>query len=519
MIKDYIYNLGSLFTDIAFKCQEKIALKEVNGNSIIFKDLDYLSNQIAHFILSKGIKKGDVIAILNDKSKEGYAIMLACLKIGVIYTNLDSKSPKERFDKMIKVCKPNLIFYYNNQNLLSQEVTKYNEIESICYDAESFKKRIESSSILFPKVNKDVTGSTPAYIMFTSGSTGFPKGVVIKHESLLNFISWVKQTYSITIKDVFTNINPLHFDNSVFDFYGSLFNGAALIPVKENLTINPRKLLEELNKVEPTIWFSVPSMLVYVLNMRALRENDLPSLRIVTFGGEGFPKNSLRSLWKFWGKRVEFVNVYGPTEGTCICSSYKVTKEDLLNDDLLPLGPIAPNFYQLILTDKNDKVIKDEIGELCIGGPNLALGYYNNKDKTDANFVNNPFLTEFDEKIYKTGDLVKFNKEENLLYFCGRKDNQIKRMGYRIELEEIENAFNSIPFIEESAVIYLDTNTYKSKIIACLRTGNKNEKDIKLELKKKLPLYMIPDLYYFYDILPKNQNGKINRLALKEELS
>ena len=256
-------------------------------------------------------------------------------------------------------------------------------------------------------------------------------------------------------------------------------------------------------------------MLVFVLNMRALTMEDLPTLRTVTFGGEGFPKNQLRKLWSFWGERVRFVNVYGPTECTCICSSYEVSEKDLEDDDLLPLGPIAQNFYALVLDENENQVATGSIGELGIGGENVGIGYYNNPEKTDSVFVIDPTDKESDKIIYKSGDLVKQNAD-GMLFFSGRKDNQIKKMGYRIELEEIENALNSIADVFESAVIFVNNQKHRSKIIAFVKSEI-DAKELKEKLKKKLPLYMIPDVYQYVDVLPKNQNGKINRIALKKE--
>jgi D-alanine--poly(phosphoribitol) ligase subunit 1 len=518
MTQIFEYNLGQKFQQIADVQKEKIALKFTNGEKCTYADINDLSNKIASFLLDLGIVRNDVIAILSNKSKISYSTMLACLKIGAIYTNLDPKSPIERFNKMINLCDPKILFYYNGSEIKTvAEEFNFTSVKGIDYSRNDFLESISAHSSLFPDYNKIVTGNTPAYIMFTSGSTGFPKGVVITHANIINFIEWSKVTYNTTYDDVFTNINPMHFDNSVYDFYSSLFTGATLIPAGEELIRNPRRLLDALNPLGPTIWFSVPSMLVYVLNMRALKENDLPILRIVTFGGEGFPKNQLRLLWSKWGHRVTFINVYGPTECTCICSSYLVTDDDMKNDALLPLGPIAPNFYALVMGSNGEIINNREIGELCIGGPNVGIGYYNNQEKTDEVFVNNPLIKSHIEKIYKSGDLVSFDRDKNLLYFSGRKDNQIKRMGYRIELEEIEAALNSLSYINESAVIYLNTENVKEKIIACICTKELDEFKITSDLNRMIPSYMTPDKYVFYKHLPKNQNGKIDRLTLKEE--
>jgi D-alanine--poly(phosphoribitol) ligase subunit 1 len=288
----------------------------------------------------------------------------------------------------------------------------------------------------------------------------------------------------------------MHFDNSVFDFYSSIFNGATLLSIKDDIILNPRKLIKKLNVLSPTIWFSVPSLLVYVLNLRAFKNNDLQSLRIFTFGGEGFPKNKLRELWGLFGQRITFINVYGPTECTCICSSYVVNENDILDNDLLPIGKMAPNFYPIVVDDENKVAIINEIGELCLGGPNVGIGYYNNIEKTEESFIDDPRFNKLKIKVYKTGDLVLFDSKREVFLFKGRVDNQIKRMGYRIELEEIENVLNSLNYVNESAVVYV----------------------INQDLTKYLPNYMSPDIFVFLDQLPKNQNGKIDRQNLKLSL-
>ena len=512
----YQYNLGHLFNKLAIN-NHAVAIQSTDNEPTSYHELNSLSNIIANYLIAQDIKKNDVVAILNNKSAYSFGIMIACLKIGAIYTNLDPKSPIERFNRMLAICQPKLLFYYHYENSIISEFHS-DKIEFIDYSTDNFNTLVNDFEDSFPKYNETVSSNNPAYIMFTSGLTGFPKGVLISHQHILNFIEWSKTTYQTTVNDVFTNINPMHFDNSVFDFYASLFTGASIIPVGEDLTRNPRKLLDALNIVSPTVWFSIPSMLVFVLNMRALKENDLPSLRTVTFGGEGFPKNQLRSLWKYWGERVRFVNVYGPTECTCICSSYDVSQKDMENDDLLPLGFMAPNFFGLIINEKGEQTQIGEIGELLIGGPNVGLGYYNNKLKTDEVFIENPIINSHTEIVYKSGDLVKIDQQNQMYLFCGRKDNQIKRMGYRIELEEIENAFNTISFIKESAVVYIDNEKYSSKIIACINSESNDENKISEVLKKYLPSYMLPDLYFYFEELPKNQNGKIDRLKLKEEL-
>lgn len=515
-MNNYTYNLGQHFHEVANDYKSKTALKFIDGSTATYSELEVISNRIAHYMVSKNVTKGNVVAIFNKKNSLSYSTMLACLKIGAIYTNLDYSSPVERIRKMVTLCDP-VLFFSPEQFVPLLEQCNYTKSKIIDYTAPNFSERLHSFSDNFPLTNSNVTGNTPAYLMFTSGSTGFPKAAVITHANILNFISWSKVTYTTTADDIFTNINPMHFDNSVFDFYASLFTGASMVPVSEDLTKNPRKLIDALNEVNPTVWFSVPSMLVYVLKMRALKDADLKKLRIVSFGGEGFPKNQLRKLWELWKYRVKFINVYGPTECSCICSSYDVSDKDMRSDELLPLGPMAANFNFLVLNDEKKAVQDGEMGELYIIGPNVGLGYHNNPEKTKEVFIQNPQQDHYKEIIYKSGDLVRYNREENLLYFSGRVDNQVKRMGYRIELEEIENALGSLNYVQENAIIYHKSEDDNGKIIVCICSTTKDENEILTDISKLIPSYMLPNEFRFYDHLPKNQNGKIDRLKLKEE--
>lgn len=514
-MSDYIYNLGCYFNQVATSHSTNTAIYFLNNAKTNYAELESLSNQIAHFLQNRGIKTGQILSIFHDKSIHAYAIMIAGLKMGVTYTNLDFHSPLPRLEKMLHVCQPSISFCHHESNHILEKIV-HPSLKIVNYSSSEFIEEISTYPTSLPKETLEIHGNTPAYLMFTSGSTGFPKGVIISHANILNFISWSKTTFNTTKDDVFTNINPMFFDNSVFDFYSSLFVGASLIPVPEILTKTPRKLLDQLNSLNPTIWFSVPSMLVFILKMRALKETDLLSLRIVSFGGEGFPKNQLRNLWNIWSNRVLFKNVYGPTECTCICSSYNVSSNDMENDELLPLGPIAPNFSFFVMND--GKLVNDEneMGELYIGGPNVGLGYYNNSEKTKEVFIQNPFTHTHNTIIYKSGDLVKYSKTKNLLYFCGRTDNQIKRMGYRIELEEIENAIGSLTYINENAVIYIKDPDDNGRIIACISSEFKDENRFFQDISLLLPSYMLPNSIKFFEQLPKNQNGKIDRIKLKE---
>jgi D-alanine--poly(phosphoribitol) ligase subunit 1 len=508
----YVFNLSNKFKEIADCYSDKIALQYPEGKAYTFHELDYLSDHLAEFLLRNEVRSGDVIAIFNEKSIYGYALMIACLKTGIIYTNLDSSSPWLRLQKIISNCNPKAVFYDEGLNNLFpelnsdfQEIKEFHLNDNLLDKAKTFKKTF---------TDQNFHGGSPAYIMFTSGSTGFPKGAVISHSNLLHFIDWGREAFDVTPTDIFTNANPIYFDNSVFDFYISIFNGATLVPLNQSLVKNPKELVQAINASGCTIWFSVPSLLVYLLTTKVLKETDFPKVTRISFGGEGFPKNKLKQLYTLFGQRIALLNVYGPTECTCICSSYKIVKDDFkVMSELAPLGFIAPNFgYQILPQSKENP----SLGELALIGPCVGLGYYNDPERTLKSFVQNPNVS-FNQVMYKTGDLVE-RMDNGYLHFRGRMDNQIKHMGYRIELEEIEAAFSTLSYVDEVGVIYERLNAELGQIKAFVSISNSglNESDIGNELKNILPAYMMPRKIILLEALPKNQNGKIDRKKLKE---
>jgi D-alanine--poly(phosphoribitol) ligase subunit 1 len=508
----YTYNIGSLFPQVADAYANKVALKYPGGREVSFSELETLSNKIAHWLAEKGLKKNDVIAIFNNKSPLAYATMLASLKLGVVYTNLDTTSPYQRIKKIVERCKPILILYDVVLPEVADGLSGELQYKLTAFD-EQFEAAIDTKSDKLPATVPSVTGSDPAYIMFTSGSTGFPKGAVITHSNLLNFISWGQAEFDVQPTDVFTNVNPIYFDNSVFDFYVSIFSGAQLVPFTSDITKDPFLLVKELESTGCNSWFSVPSLLVYLLTTKALSAGKLPAMKRFIFGGEGFPKPKLKKLFELFNNQATLFNVYGPTECTCICSSYVVTENDFSDmNNLAPLGFLAPNFDYVLLNEKGPG-----FGELGLKGPNVGAGYYNDPERTSASFIQNPHNTDYNEVIYKTGDLVQVD-EKGHLHFKGRADNQIKHMGYRIELEEIESILSTLKYVDETAVIYEKLGEGLGQIVAFVSvSGNEEVAEVMGELKGLLPDYMLPKKLFILEALPKNQNGKIDRVALKEK--
>jgi D-alanine--poly(phosphoribitol) ligase subunit 1 len=514
MMNGYSYNIGISFSDVARANAGRVALKYPGGSTVTFSQLEALSNKIAHFLQAKGLKKNEVVAIFNNKSPEAYAAMLACLKTGIIYTNLDPNSPYQRIKKIIERCKPSIILH----DIILPDVAAHIVSElgiDLIETGPSFVTAVEAYAADLPAAVNDITGSDPAYIMFTSGSTGFPKGAVITHGNLLNFIEWGRTTFNVASDDIFTNANPIYFDNSVFDFYVSLFSGAQLVPLTADITKDPFTLIREVEAAHCNTWFSVPSLLVYLLTTKALSASKLPGMKRFIFGGEGFPKPKLKKLYELFNGQATLYNVYGPTECTCICSSYVISEKDFEDMNVLaPLGFLAPNFSYVLLDHGEVSANK---GELCLKGPNVGAGYYNDADRTAGAFIQNPANNNYNEIVYRTGDLVEVDMNGHL-HFKGRADNQVKHMGYRIELEEIESVLNTLDHVDEAAVIYEKLGDGLGQIISFVSSPViTDEASIMMQLKNMLPDYMLPKKMFIMTELPKNQNGKIDRVALKEK--
>ena len=517
---NYTYNLGLLFHKIVKNFPENVAIKFSLKEHYSYQELNIRSNKFARYLSELGLKPNDVVCISGIKNINIYALILACLKIGVVYTILDPESPLERLIKIMNRCAPKVAFLDSSLFNPMKNLPTGTDFNLINIESEDIINKIQQYESSDLEILNNINGDNPAYIMFTSGSTGFPKGAVMTHINVINFIYWAQETFNISSDDIHTNVNPLYFDNSVFDFYSTIFSGACLVPFDKEIVTDPALLVKKVDELNCTSWFSVPSMLIYLQTMKVLKHNNFSKVKKIIFGGEGYPKAKLYELYKLYSSRVIFYNVYGPTECTCMCSSYTITQDDFT--DLYgfpPLGRMASNFSFLILDEFGNKVNDGESGELCLIGPNVGKGYYNDPDRTNMSFVQNPYNKMYTEIIYKTGDLVRYETADEKIYILGRADNQIKHMGYRIELEEIENAINTLPFVKQS-VVFQARNGNISNIIAVIASEDDiTSNQIRKDLGEIIPGYMIPSKFYFEPELPKNQNGKIDRKNIKEVYS
>ncbi len=358
------------------------------------------------------------------------------------------------------------------------------------------------------KIRVQALDTDPLYANFTSGSTGTPKGVAVCHRSVIDFIEHFTELFSITGEDVIGNQAPFDFDVSVKDIYSAIKTGARLEIVPKALFSQPAKLLDHLcdRKITTMIW--AVSALCLVTTFHGLDYKVPEAVNKVLFSGEAMPMKHLKQ-WMKHLPEARFINLYGPTEITCNCTWHEVER-DREYPDGLPIGRSFPN-ERVFLLDEDDHLITEPgvHGEICVCGTALALGYYNNPAQTESRFVQNPLATAYPQRMYRTGDLGWYN-EQGELFFAGRKDFQIKYMGHRIELEEIERALSGVEGVERACCVFDE----KKGRLTAYYVGEIEGKDIRHALSATLPVFMLPGTYVRLPEIPLNKNGKIDRKSL-----
>ncbi len=488
------------------KYENKVAIIE-GDKRITFKELRSKAIAIKNVLKAFSISNSSPIAVYLPKSADTVICFAGILYSGHFYVPLDTNSPVGRIGHILESLEPQFIITNDTlqKNLLALGFSsdKIIKIETI------FNETIEPLGIEDLFVQH--TDTNPAYTLFTSGSTGKPKGVVVSHRSVIDYIDWLIKQFNIDETHIIGNQAPFFFDNSVFDIYLMMATGSTLVLIPEQLFMFPAKLLDYLNEVKVNMVFWVPSVLVSVANYKLLEQIKMPYLNKIVFAGEVMPTRQL-NYWRQNVPHAMYINLYGPTEITVDCTYYIVDRE-ISDDEPVPIGYPCRNSDVLILNEKDQLSVIGEYGELCVRGSSLALGYYNNPEKTEEVFVQNPLNRNYPEKIYRTGDIVYINENDEII-FVGRKDFQIKHMGYRIELGEIENAVMGLEDINNACVIYDNEN----KMIKLFFTASQdmNTNIIRTQLAQKIPKYMIPTSYTQLGEIPLTANGKVDRKVIQD---
>lgn len=447
------------------------------------------------------------VLVFVDRRIEGLVGAMGAVESGNFYVPIDCKMPFERVRLIAEVCNPVAAVATTEADLRILD-----QIEFIgprfLYD-EVKEHRVDKN--LLAQIREQIIDLDPVYSIFTSGSTGIPKGVVISHRGMIDLAEWLVETFNFTDADALGNQTPFYFDGSVKDICICLKSGATLNVIGKKYFTFTKLLMPLLNDRHITAILWATSAIVMVGNSDILNVALPEHLRLVTFAGEAMPAKQLRT-WQEKLPNVRFVNLYGPTEITVDCTCFDVTRQ-YADDEYIPIGKACRNMQVLVLKDDDTEAAVGEVGELCVRGSGVALGYYGNRTKTDEVFVQNPLNPLYNDIIYRTGDLVRPAEDGNLV-FVSRKDFQVKHKGNRIELGEIEVAVNAIEDVTNAACIF---DQEQDKLVLYYTTVDGQPLDIINLVKERIPVYMFPEVVNHLAQMPYNLNGKIDRIELKRQ--
>jgi amino acid adenylation domain-containing protein len=530
------YLLQHLLVNSAAQFSDKEALRFQN-QSLTYRELDQMTNQMARALKSTGVKRGDRVGIYVHKSFASIISIFGILKAGGVYVPLDPGAPPKRLAYITRNCDIHVVITSHEKLAnLSEFFTNGTPLTNIIFTDEAAETKDSLPETIDCTLWKDVleyeTGALPdsgtietdlAYILYTSGSTGDPKGVMIAHRTIFTFISWCSDTFEIDETDRVTSHAPLHFDLSTFDIFVTIKAGGTIVLVPEKASVFPINLVKLLQNEQVTVTYMVPSIYSLMVNYGKLKQYELSNLRLVLFAGEVFPIKYLRQLVEAI-PQAEYYNLYGPTE-TNVCTYYKVQPKDLEPErtEPVPIGIACENMEVFAVDEEGQRITEPGIeGELWARGSCVAQGYWSDPEKTARGFAHNHLQPYFNEIAYRTGDLVMLDEDRKNWIFIGRRDHMIKSRGYRIELGEIEAALYGNRNVKEAAVIAIPDEIVGNRLKAFVvphETNGISVSDLKSYCGQKLPNYMVPESIEILDVLPKTSTGKVNRPLLLKNLT
>lgn len=494
-------------------------------NSLTFSDLDVASDQLGRLLVGLGVSHGDRVVYFIKRGIECIVATVGILKSGAAYVPVDPKMPVARWRQIIQDATPQAIIC--NSITLEETLDRVVGLDIpshiICLDPRP--SGFESNPlILFQEEMQAASGSLPndgnpddiAYVLYTSGSTGVPKGVMITYGNVRNYIDWAISYFNITAEDRILGTAPFYFDMSTFDIFCSLASGATLCLATNDILLFPKKLVRFMEQEKVTLWKGISSLLMYMCHAQVVEPGHMPSLRTVIFAGEPLDAQYL-AKWMEAFPGISFFNGYGPTEATGISLCYHVDHIPEPGQPI-PIGRPCKGAQVVVVGEDGLPVGPEEMGELCIAGPCLAKGYLNDVEKTQRCFTQPPPGCEsLGNRLYHTGDLVRQTGDGNYV-FISRKDHQVKWMGYRIELAEIESNLRVHPHVRDAAVLLTSlSNEGLTELTAFFEAEETLKPAVIAQfLRSRLPPYMIPKRFIQMQVIPRNDRGKIARGEILE---
>lgn len=522
------YLLQQLLTASARRNPAKKAIIS-QGKSLTYQELDDRSNQLARVLLACGIERGDRVGICMNKCLESIVCIFGILKAGAVYVPIDPGAPPRRQDFITSNCGMKaLIGSRKKLTALGPALAESSPVRCVILADSSVPGRTVAlaKATLIPWEEVLRAGVNPpaappvieqdlAYILYTSGSTGEPKGVMISHRTSLTFVNWAQDCFRVAHTDRVSSHAPLHFDLSIFDIFATVKVGGTVVLVPEKLSVFPLDLARFIEEQRISIWYSVPSVLTRLVLHGDLRRFRFANLHTILFAGEVFPVRYLREL-KALLPHARYFNLFGPTE-TNVCTYYEVGDIPPEQGRPISIGKACANTEVLIMGEQGNPAQPGEVGELWVRGPSVMKGYWGLPEKTARVLVRHqldPALAE--ELLYRTGDLVRQEPDGNL-EFLGRRDHQIKCRGYRIELGEIETAIYSHPDVAEAAVVAVPDEEIGNVIHAMVvpREGScLTAVELEAFCSQRIPRYMLPGVIDFRAVLPRTSTGKVDKTSL-----
>lgn len=508
------YNFYNEFASTAMSNAQKIAIYD-GDLSVTFAQLKERELRLASCIDKvTGGKSKTPVGVFLPKCVDAIAADIGIIHTGNFYMNLDVKYPEERLKNIFQIIQPSCIVTSQKYRSVMERVDSSMPLvivddildhlidESLC---QILSDRLETM------IDTDLL-----CVINTSGSTGTPKGVALTHRGFFDYVQCTTETWNLSNDEIIGSMAPMGFDHFSFELCMLMAKAATLVIIPDQFNMFPVKILNLMNERSVTFIFWVPTIMVNIANMGLLEKISMPTIKHIWFAGEVFPTNKFNVWYKAFPKTVQFVNLYGPCEITVDCTWFECTCE-MDETKPIPIGHSCRNVNILILNERNELVGKNEEGEICVRGTGLAMGYYNNPEKTAEAFVQNPLNKAYPELIYRTGDIGLINDEGEII-FKGRKDTLIKHSGYRIELSEIEHVIlNKLKLVKNCCVVYHVqrkeiTLIYENDValdVAALRK----------QIAAELPKYMIPTSFIYMEELPRGGTGKIDRALLNKRVN